>query len=173
MIKRLHQAMSTLLAYLIFIYIFKVDKLSSIILSLIIGFISVLPDIDYNIYNWAYKQYKYLENKKIKYLIYPYYLFLWILVNLFKHRGFTHSIFPILIFFILGFFTIHLFYLFSIAFLLHIFEDSFTVSGIYPLYPIKDYQFKIGILSNNRNRNAQIVLSYIFWIIYIFLIFIY
>ena len=167
MIIRLHQALSSFITYLIFFYIFGFDKISSIIISIIVGLICIIPDYDFKIYNWANKQYENINKSKIlKYLLYPYYLFILFLLKLFKHRGFTHSIFPIIIFFLLGFFIIKIFYLFSLAFLLHIIEDSLTVSGITPLYPLSNYKFVIPILNNRKNRKLQEYLSYITYIIF-------
>ena len=58
MIIRLHQALSSFITYLMFFYIFNFDKASSIIISIIVGLICIIPDYDYKIYNWANKQYE-------------------------------------------------------------------------------------------------------------------
>ncbi|MDT7890469.1 MAG: metal-dependent hydrolase [Candidatus Nanopusillus sp.] len=172
MIIKLHQALSSFITYLMFFYIFNFDKASSIIISIIVGLICIIPDYDYKIYNWANKQYENINKSKIlKYLLYPYYLFILFLLKLFKHRGFTHSIFPIIIFFFMGLLIMKIFYLFSLAFLLHIIEDSLTVSGITPFYPISNYKFAIPILNNRENRKLQEYLSYIIYIMFFVIIF--
>ncbi|MGC9133145.1 MAG: metal-dependent hydrolase [Nanopusillaceae archaeon] len=170
MIARLHQTLSLLLSYLLFYYIFSFDKISSIIIAIFVGIISTIPDFDYKIFKWSNKQYLFLNKTKLKYPLFPYYLFILFLIKIFKHRGITHSIFPIILFFLLGFFTIRLFYLFSLAFLLHIIEDSLTVSGIQPFYPLLNFKFVIPILNNKKHRKLQIFLSYL--TIFIFLYFI-
>ncbi|BFI73231.1 hypothetical protein YN1_2180 [Nanoarchaeota archaeon] len=170
MIIRLHQTLSSFVTYILLYYIFNFDKLSAIILAIFVGFLSTIPDFDYKIFTWSNKQYMFLNKTKLKYPLFPYYLFILFLIKVFKHRGITHSIFPVLFFFILGFFIISFFYLFSLAFLLHMLEDSLTVSGIQPFYPLSNYKFVIPILNNKKHRNIQIILSYL--IIFIFIYFI-
>jgi membrane-bound metal-dependent hydrolase YbcI (DUF457 family) len=71
----------------------------------------------------------------------------------------------------MGLLIMKIFYLFSLAFLLHIIEDSLTVSGITPFYPISNYKFAIPILNNRKNRKLQEYLSYIIYIMFFVTIF--
>ncbi|RIB35226.1 MAG: hypothetical protein BXU00_02775 [Candidatus Nanoclepta minutus] len=167
MIGRLHFSTSLLLSYLIYGFL-GFDKVSSIVLSIITASISSLPDFDYKIFSWANKKKILFEKTGLKYILFPIYLLILLLIKLFRHRGITHSIFPIIIFFYLSIFF-RPFLILSISFLLHSIEDSFTVSGIYPLYPVRDIQLKIPILSN-KQRRLQSILSYLFIFIFFLLI---
>ncbi|BBL45814.1 hypothetical protein MJ1_0670 [Nanobdella aerobiophila] len=169
MIIRLHQTLSTLISYIIFYYILSINYISSIIFSIFVGIICIIPDLDYKLSIWANKQYITLRKSIIKYILFPYYIFILFIIKIFKHRGITHSIFPVILFYLIGNY-IHIFYLFSLAFLLHIIEDSLTVSGTQPFYPILKYKFVIPILNNKKNRKLQIYLSYISIFIYLYLI---
>jgi len=167
MIKRLHFSVSLVLSYLVY-NLLNFDKLSSIVLSIITASLSSLPDLDYKIYSWANKKRIFLEKTRLKYILFPVYLFIIFLIKVFKHRGTTHSIFPIILFLYLSIYFKPFFILF-LSFTLHIIEDSFTVSGIQPFYPINEFRIRIPIL-NNKQRKLQTILSYVFIFIYLFLI---
>jgi len=167
MIGRLHFSTSLVLSYLIY-NLLGVDEPSSIVLSIVTASLSSLPDLDYRIHSWADKKRLFLEKTKLKYFLFPIYLFLILLIKIFRHRGITHSIFPIILFLFLSLYFKPFFILF-LAFTLHIMGDIFTVSGIQPFYPIGNIRVRIPILSN-RQRFLQTVLSYIFIFIYILLI---
>jgi len=167
MIKRLHFSTSLVLSYLIYSF-FNFDKSSSIVLSIITASLSSLPDFDYKIYTWANNKKIFLEKSGLKYFLFPIYLFIIFLIKVFKHRGTTHSIFPIIIFLYLSIYFKPFFILF-LSFTLHIIEDLFTVSGIQPLYPISEFRIKIPML-NNKQRKLQTILSYVFIFIYLLLI---
>jgi len=167
MIKRLHFSTSLVLSYLIY-NLLNFDKLSSIVLSIITASLSSLPDFDYKIYSWANKKRIFMERTGLKYVLFPIYLFIIFLIKIFKHRGTTHSIFPIILSLYLSLYFKPFFILF-LSFTLHIIEDLFTVSGIQPFYPISELKIRIPIL-NNKQRKLQTILSYVFIFIYLFLI---
>jgi len=130
MIKRLHFSVSLVLSYIIYNFL-SFDKLSSIVLSIITASLSSLPDFDYKIYSWANKKRIFMERTRLKYILFPIYLFIIFLIKIFKHRGTTHSIFPIILFLYLSLYFKPFFILF-LSFILHIIEDLLTVSGIQP-----------------------------------------
>lgn len=165
MIARLHFATSLVLSYLIYFFIADLDKISSVILSIITAKLSTIPDLDYKIYSWANKQILFLKKSKFYILIIPYYLFLEFLIRIFKHRGITHTIYPILFFIFLRFLFFNLFFVLTLAFVLHLLEDSITISGIRPFYPLSNLEIKIPILSN-KNRFIQDKLSILLLIIF-------
>jgi len=167
MIGRLHFSTSLVISYLIYSFI-GFDKISSIVLSIITASLSSLPDLDYKIYSWANKKRIIFERTGLKYILFPIYLFFIFLIKFFKHRGTTHSIFPIIIFLYLSIYFRPFFILF-LSFTLHVIEDVFTVSGIQPLYPINGLKIRIPIL-NNKQRKLQTILSYIFIFVYLLLI---
>ncbi|NMB66571.1 metal-dependent hydrolase [Candidatus Woesearchaeota archaeon] len=85
-----------------------------------------------------------------------------------KHRGFMHSLFFIIfLFFILYFLPSSLRTYFCFGAFLHLFLDSLTVNGTYPLYPLK---FKIkGFIKTGKLFEKIIFISFIFLDISLFL----
>ena len=70
---------------------------------------------------------------------------------LLKHRGFMHSIFPILVFALL-FLIFNLKFLIPgmvVGYLSHLFIDGFTVAGIHLFYPFTGLKFKGFIKTNS------------------------
>ncbi len=171
MIKILHQSLSLVISYLLFYFILGYDKFSSIILSIIVSILSTIPDYDYKIFSWANKQYVMLNKTFLKYILFPYYLIIIFMIKAFKHRGITHSIFPIIFFIVLGYIFSPIFYLISLSIALHILEDSLTVSGIQPFYPFSEYKFSIPILNTKKHRTVQVILSFYLFLLFFILIF--
>ncbi len=132
-----------------------------------------LPDIDIRIVNLS-REIMY----KTLFLAFPVYLFMRIL---FKHRTITHTLWlPILFFSV--YFYFDLFFLFEdillilgMAISLHILEDSLTVTGVQPFFPIS-LKFRFGDFSTSSTlhfifleiMSFLIVSSFIFVWIYQF-----
>lgn len=165
MIARLHFATTLFLSFIIFYHILSYNFLDSIFLSIITSLLSTLPDMDYKISKNIENQIKFLKSTKLNIILFPYYLFIKFLYIIFKHRGFTHSIYPIIIFLLLS--ENIIFFILFLSFSLHIIEDSLTVSGIKPFYPFGP-TIALKIL-NNKERKIQDFLSYI--ILFTFIIY--
>ncbi|HFD2034878.1 TPA: metal-dependent hydrolase [Clostridium perfringens] len=80
--------------------------------------------------------------RKLKIISYP-------LSTIFKHRGFLHSIAPVILIFTLGIFLRSLFIKsIALGYLLHLVGDTFSESGIKWFLPFynKDIKMPLGIL---------------------------
>ena len=172
MIGQLHISLSFFLSYLIFYFLLYFGKIDSIILSFFVSFLSIIPDYDLKIFNWSNKQIIFLRKTKLKYLLFPYYLFLIFLNKIFKHRTTTHTIFVPIFFFIFGFYF-QLFHIISLAIFLHILEDSLTVSGVKIFYPLSDFELKIPLINTRKHILEQKILSILFLLLTAFIIVVY
>ncbi|MEM1684248.1 MAG: metal-dependent hydrolase [Nanopusillaceae archaeon] len=165
MIVKLHISVSLVISYLIYFLIMNFDRFSSLLLSLVTAKLSTLPDFDYKIFSWSNKQILMLKNTKLYLILFPYYFLLIFLNRIFKHRGITHSIYPILFFLILKFLFSNIFLILAFSFALHVLEDMFTVSGVQIFYPLNNFKLKIPLL-NNKNREKQNILSAAFLVLF-------
>ncbi|HIP66862.1 MAG TPA: metal-dependent hydrolase [Candidatus Nanopusillus sp.] len=171
MISKLHLSLSLVVSYLIFYYLLYFDKISAIILSLIVAAFSSIPDFDWKIYSWSSRQLVLLNrNKLLKLLVFPYYIFILSLNKIFRHRTLTHSLFFIIVLILLGHFLFPVFYLMALAVLLHIVEDMFTVSGVPLFYPISRKTYKIPIINTKKHTREQKIAAYILCILFIILL---
>ncbi len=160
MICRLHFALTLLISYILFYDILFFDKISSLLLGVIVASFSSIPDYDWRIYAWSNRQLIKLKGSPLKYVLFPYYLFLKLINKVFKHRTTTHSLFFVGIFFLFGYFLLKLFYLIGLAIFLHIIEDCFTVSGVPIFYPLSNKALKIPVINTRKHLREQKLLSY-------------
>ena len=135
------------ISLLLFMFIFKINFFFTLLFSFLVGFLSFLPDIDIKIINKIDK-----FNFKT---FYVFWIFNYPLKLFFKHRTITHSIWFPLLFFCLGEFVFSEFILVSyslrilyLALILHIFEDSLTVSGVELFFPF-NFNFKLAKFSTD------------------------
>ncbi len=177
--KTSHLIWSFSLALWLYDSIFKINLIQLILYSLITSFFSVLPDIDLKIINYFKKL-----NYRTFFISYPFYILAKII---FKHRGLTHSflfsgLFYGIYYFIpkitnLNYFNIFnsnsyidlilnlniIFLMISIGIILHILEDSFTISGVRAFYP---FNFKFRLLKFSTNSILdEIILNFIGFLI--------
>ncbi|MBI4144985.1 metal-dependent hydrolase [Candidatus Woesearchaeota archaeon] len=124
MLGRTHIAIGILLALLLLPFISVPSKLLFVAL---VAFGSLLPDVDH-------------ENSKINKVI-P--VTRWI-PKLFKHRGFFHSIFPVIIIYGVFWYFNERFIGLSLAFgyLTHLFSDSLTRMGVNFLHPVSTWHMR-------------------------------
>lgn len=147
----------------IFDFFFHLGILWNLLYSIITAFFSFLPDVDIRIVNYLKKM-----NWKTLFLSYPLYLFV---KTFLKHRTITHSIWFALVF--LGFYWYvgYLFlFTFFLAIILHIFEDSLTISGVYPFFPLK-LKLRLGWYSTNSTFDEIILNIFGFIIGFLFIIY--
>ena len=155
------------------------NTIENILISLITAIFSSLPDIDLKIVNYFKKL-----NYKTLFLSYPIYF---LIKTIFKHRTITHSFLFSSIFYIgyyifsnilnntilniqifslsinLSLFLAYLSFSIFLAITLHIFEDSLTVAGVEPLYPIK---IKIRFARFRTNSSiSQIIIDFVGFLI--------
>jgi hypothetical protein len=129
-----HFSLSFSISFWIFYFLFEQNIIITFFLSLFVALLSSLPDIDIKIIRSLNNL-----NKKTLYLTYPIIL---VFKLIFKHRTITHTIWlpAILLIFDIytnfNFFIEYILKILYIAIFLHLIEDSLTISGIKPLYPI-------------------------------------
>ncbi len=129
-----------------------------IIFLLIVCLSSTLADIDYP---------KSKIGKNIK-------LFSWLLNKIFGHRGFLHTIYPVIfVFLLLIFLKQNLFgYAFLIGYSSHLFLDILTKQGIKLFYPIFKFRIKGFIRSGGKLEfiifYSVLFLDFLYIIKYIF-----
>ncbi len=105
----------------VFYYIFNLD----LTFVLLVGFVAFIPDIDLTIQRWRKRiaeKNQFIDNLDVG----------------LKHRTFTHNVWAMLIILVFSlFFTRNIIFLLGIAvgFISHLIADSFTVSGVYWLWP--------------------------------------
>lgn len=119
----------------IYHFILLFGLLNSILYSILTASIAWLPDIDIKLINKINK-----FNKYTLYLLFPITV---ILKILFKHRRITHSLWIPITFYIFSHYLFHnnfflqiTFLIISLAILLHIIEDTFTIKGVDIFFPI-------------------------------------
>lgn len=133
---------------------FNLNLFENIFYSSITAFLSFLPDIDLKIVRYFHNL-----NFKTLFISYPLYLLIKII---FKHRTITHSVFFSLIFLVLYYFLNSNHYLglliftFFLAIILHIFEDSLTIAGVQPLFPIK-FKFRLFFFRTSSSFDEFII----------------
>jgi len=171
MISKLHFAASLVLSYVLFYYLLYFDKISSVLVSLIIAGFSSIPDFDWKIYSWSNKQLILMnKNRLLKYILFPYYVFVLLTHRIFRHRTTTHSAFFVIILVILGYLLSPIFYLIALATLLHIIEDLFTISGVPLFYPLSKKMYKIPIINTRKHVREQTVLVYLLYLLFIIML---
>ena len=123
------------LSLFLYSYLFELNLFYTILLSLITGYFSSIPDIDIKII----KKLKKID-KKYFYLTIPFTILPRII---FRHRTITHSLFlPIIIstfseIYIKNNILLYISRIFYIAIILHIFEDAFTKAGVKMFFPFQ------------------------------------
>lgn len=146
-----HITWSFALSLWIYYYLFNQNILQTIFFSFFVGILAWLPDVDLRIIKLSQK----LVLNSF-FIFYPFHLLIKII---FKHRTITHTIWiPLSLFLINKYINVKSNFIFEniimiliIAILLHIFEDSLTISGVQPLFPIP-----IKIRLWNFNTSSQI-----------------
>jgi inner membrane protein len=129
-----HFSWSFALSLWLFFYIFKYEIFISFLLSLLVAFLSFLPDLDIILIKKVDRFNR--EN------FYIFFLFVYIFKSIFKHRTVTHSIWiPFVLFyfaeyFFLNFYLVIFLRVIYLSLILHILEDSCTVSGVRIFYPL-------------------------------------
>ncbi|WP_239257335.1 metal-dependent hydrolase [Listeria ilorinensis] len=82
--------------------------------------------------------------------------------KVFGHRGMTHSLLAVSLMILIAFFTDCLFFeMIACGYFLHIFEDTFSVSGIKWLLPFSDKPIAFKIYSTGK-KSEIIVVSLMF-----------
>ena len=153
-------------------YALNYDIIQIILLSFLTAFLSPFPDTDLKIVKYFKKL-----NLKTLYLTYPIYI---LIKLIFKHRTITHTLFiPITLLYLQHRFLeneilIALTISFSLALILHIFEDSLTIAGIKLFWPIpitlRLAKFKT---SSKLHHNILLIIGFIFIISFPYYYFIY
>ncbi len=141
-----HFSWSFAISLWLFLYVFKYDFAITFLLSLLVAFLSFLPDLDIVLIKKV--------DKFNKQNFYIFFAFVYIFKSIFKHRTVTHSIWiPIILFFLAEFFFFN-FYLIIflriiyLSLFLHILEDACTVSGVRIFYPFS-FSLRFFKLSTN------------------------
>ena len=165
MLRRNHFTWTFFISLFIYHLYFNYTISNTLILSYLTATISWLPDIDFKVID-ALKTFE----KKTLFIVKPITFFLKLL---FKHRGITHSIFlPVFILFLAEFSFVDnlliqtILRIFYIALFLHIFEDSLTIRGIKPFFPIPFGTIKFKIV-NTGNAIHFILLELIAYLMMI------
>ena len=118
----------------------------------IVGFSSILPDIDTK-NSWI--------GRKVKPLS-------WILGLIFGHRKIFHSIlFALLIFVILYFLTVsYVAAAFLIGYVVHILVDGLTLKGVKPFFPLSRFKIKGFLRSGDLTDNLLffLIIAGIIWL---------
>lgn len=165
-----HITLSFAISLWIFYYILSKNIYQTLIFSFLVGIFASLPDIDIKIINKSWN-----ITKNTLFLFYPIHI---IIKTIFKHRTITHSIWiAIILLLIINFiennYLINILMIIILAIILHILEDSFTISGIKPLYPIP-IKLRFAKFSTNSKIDFflfEFIAYFFIFLFFIFLIF--
>ncbi len=152
--RRNHFFITFSLALWLYYFILKFNLSQTFLLSFFTAYLSWLPDIDLKIIK---KLEKFEKKKTLSAFLFKPFLFL--LKKFLKHRGITHSIWPILLLIFLDLevndYLISIFLkIIYFALIFHVIEDSFTVSGVNFFYPLN---FRLKLAKFKSNSKTHII----------------
>jgi membrane-bound metal-dependent hydrolase YbcI (DUF457 family) len=132
--------------------IFKFDLIQTVFLSFFTAYLSWIPDIDIKVVK---KLEKLKKRRFLAFLLKP---FIFLFKKLLRHRGLTHSIWPILVLVFLDLkikeYLISIFLkIIYFALIFHILEDSLTISGVNFLYPL-NFRLRLAKFRSNSNLHS-------------------
>lgn len=122
-----------------------------VVFASVSAFASMIPDLDH-------------LNSKISRKLQPFA----VILSLFRHRGFVHSVFPpIMLYFLLLSFDFYIAAAVFIGYLSHLLLDSLTVKGVRLLYPVVPFRISGFIKTNSFSEKILAVMLLVLLIMYL------